>query len=210
MNAPMMLSIPNGIRIQPLRIQNNFYTSKRIVFTGRLCHQKGIDLLIVALHALKIMGYRFKLDIFGDGPLKKNLEKLINELSLGNQILLKGLVPAEELRNRLIQYDVFVLSSRYEGMSNSALEAMEAGIPVMVTRCGGIDEHIDATIGWVCEPEDLISMQNTLKAIMHTSSEELKLMGRRARKMVVEKFEIGLIARKNLALFKYVLDSARK
>lgn len=208
--VPTVVSIPNGISVQPYQSPKKFALFKRMVFTGRLSHQKGLDLLIAALHELNLMGYQFQLDIYGDGPLKKELKKRISELSLKNHIHLKGEIPAKEIRSKLIQYDIFILPSRYEGMSNSALEAMEAGIPVLVTRCGGIDQYIDSTNGWVCEPEDLKSIKKTLRTIMHTPSDVLQHMGRQARSMVLKNFEIGLIARKNLALFKYVFYSARK
>ena len=50
---------------------------------------------------------------------------------------------------------MFILPSRYEGMSNAVLEAMEAGLPILLTRCGGIDTYIDESIGWTCEPDDV-------------------------------------------------------
>ncbi len=206
-NIPLMASIPNGIPIQPRLSSKSADSPRRMIFTGRLCHQKGLDLLITALGKLRTRGYQFQLDIVGDGPLKGELETLIDKLALGEHIHLRGKVPAREIRSLLVQYNALVLPSRYEGMSNSALEAMEAGIPVLATRCGGIDHYIDSSRGWICEPEDLNSLTDSLRSLLETPPDLLVNMGARVRAMVENKFEMEIIARKNIALMKLALGS---
>ena len=208
--VPTITAIPNGIPVQPFREVKKTGERKRMVFTGRLSHQKGLDLLISALHELYGLGYRFELDIIGTGPMKEELMRKIDTFSLGNYIRLKGQMAVTEIRDTLIQYDLLVLPSRYEGMSNSALEAMEAGIPAMVTRCGGIDHYIDTSNGWVCEPDDPESIKTTLKSVMDTPSKVLRKMGRSARRTVRQHFDIELIARNNLTLFESVLQQGHK
>ncbi|MBC2732964.1 MAG: glycosyltransferase family 4 protein [Desulfobacteraceae bacterium] len=208
--APITALIPNGIPIQPPLIKKRTDRVRHMVFTGRLSHQKGLDLLIAALGELMRLGYSFRLDIVGSGPLKEKLRKQIRELSLDPYIRLLGEIPAGEIRSLLVQYDALVLPSRYEGMSNAALEAMEAGIPVLVTRCGGIDHYINAQKGWVCEPDDPKSLMDALSSLLETPPEVLDDMGLQARIMVEEHFDIGMIARKNIELFGKMVATERK
>lgn len=208
-DIPVTTSIPNGIPVEPLRHQTSRGKYLRMIFTGRLSPQKGLDLLITALSRLYSRGHQFQLDIVGDGPLKGELNALICKLDLKKHIHLLGQVPPGEIRNLLVQHDAFVLPSRYEGMSNSALEAMEAGIPVLVSRCGGIDRYIDAENGWICEPENLDSLTDSLCLLLETPHEALIKMGNRARCMVENRFEIGTIAFKNIELMEHVLLSSK-
>jgi glycosyltransferase involved in cell wall biosynthesis len=156
------------------------------------------------------LGYSFRLDIVGEGPLKEKLRKQIRELSLDQYIRLRGEVPTGEIRSLLAQYDILVLPSRYEGMSNAALEAMEAGLPVLVTRCGGIDHYIDSQKGWVCEPDNPKSLMDAMCSMLETPTEALNDMGLQARIMVEEHFDIGMIAQKNIELFRKMVATECK
>lgn len=204
-DIPITASIPNGIPIHPLTDSQSGDEAKRLIFTGRLSPQKGLDLLIPALGRLNGQGYDFRLDIVGDGPLKDELRALIDEQGIRERVRLLGEVATGQIRNMLFQYDAFVLPSRYEGMSNSALEAMEAGIPVLVSRCGGIDRYVDAGKGWICEPGDPASLIEALRLLLETPRDLLAQMGAGARSTVINNFEIGIIAQKNIKLMEMVL-----
>ena len=75
-------------------------------------------------------------------------------LCLEKKVRFTGALAKETIRTKLADADVFLLPSRL-GMSNAALEAMEAGLPILLTRCGGIDTYIDENTGWICEPDDV-------------------------------------------------------
>ena len=110
------------------------YSGERrdIVTTGRLVEQKNHELLIraFALIADKIDD---DLYIYGDGELREKLESLVKELNLENRVFLPGAV--KNVANTIKSAKLFVLSSNYEGMPNSLMEAMALGLPCVATDC---------------------------------------------------------------------------
>lgn len=116
---------------------------KAIVTIGRLHPQKNHKLLIdsFALIADEIPDYN--LEIWGDGDLKEDLQAQIDELKLSDRIFLKG--TSDEVHSHIFDASLFVLSSDYEGLPNTLLEAMALGIPCVSTDCrpGGAREIIN-------------------------------------------------------------------
>ncbi|MBI5618504.1 MAG: glycosyltransferase family 4 protein [Gammaproteobacteria bacterium] len=195
---PVLSRIPNGIPIQP-RVQRGAPGAvRKLAWTGRLSRQKGLDVLLHALAAARAGGREFVLELIGTGPEEENLRKLTAELGLGACVRFAGRVPVSEVRAHLAAADAFVFPSRYEGMSNSVLEAMEAGLPVVLTHCGGIDTYVDARTGWTCDPEDVPALVGAVNAMLDTPAAELLAMGQRARDLVEAEFEIESIARRNV------------
>lgn len=198
--GPRLSRIPNGITLLPAVVRLAVSPIRRLIWTGRLSPQKGLDLLLPALARIIASGRDFHLQIVGDGPEMATLVAYSQELGLVNKISFVGPVHRDEIRQRLTGADVFILPSRYEGMSNAALEAMEAGLPVVLTRCGGIDTYVDEGIGWLCEPQMINSLYATLCIMLDTPDSELLAMGKRARELVEREFEIRSVAFRNVAL----------
>jgi glycosyltransferase involved in cell wall biosynthesis len=208
-NRPRISSIPNGIPLGEPILRPPPAPIRRLIWTGRLAAQKGIDILLGALANVAAAGKGFRLELIGEGPDRPLLLKQCNALGLGEKIRFAGAIPTEAIRARLTGADVFVLPSRYEGMSNAVLEAMEAGLPVLLTRCGGIDKYIDHKTGWICKPNDLQGLTACLFQMLDTPSEKLSAMGTQARQLVERHFQIEKIARQNAALFDYLMNSFR-
>jgi len=199
-----LAEIPNGIPVLPLVRTDRDPGARHLLFTGRLSTQKGLDLLIRSLSELRQEGFDFKCDIIGDGPLKTALQKQIDDAPLDGCINLKGPVEGSGIRQLLLQADVFVMPSRYEGMSNSVLEALEAGMPVLVTRCGGIDHYISTENGWTCPPDDQYALTDSLRRMLLTPYSELQSMGKVNREIVERQFSIEQTARANIDFFNSV------
>jgi len=205
-NIPQLCEIPNGIPIRPIMRQNQESCVRKLIFTGRLNQQKGLDILIKSLANLRNEGYSFQCNIVGDGPLYYQLAKKIQEYSIHDKIHVIGSIPSENIRNMLLDADVFIMPSRYEGMSNSVLEAMEAEMPVIVTRCGGIDHYIDQKNGWVCAPGNEDDLTRCLREMLETPTALLNEMGINNRNLVKNTFSIEQIASKNIDFFLDVLQ----
>jgi len=201
--------IPNGITVLPA-IQRDVVTQvRRLVWAGRLDHQKGLDLLLHALAYCRRAGAGFKLLLVGEGPLGQELRAQADELGLTDIVEFAGAVPADSIRGRLASADVFVLPSRYEGMSNAALEAMEAGLPVLSTQCGGIDLVIADVAGWVCHPDNQDALLKSLIQMFNAPDAELLSRGLAARRIIEERFPIKHIAAANLALAQKLVRKSK-
>lgn len=115
---------------------------KAIVSVGRLHPQKNQKVLIEAFAKISDRIPDYRLEIYGDGELKEELENLIKKLSIDNKAFLMG--TSKKIHSLICDASLFVLSSDFEGMPNALLEAMALGLPCISTDCkpGGARELI--------------------------------------------------------------------
>jgi glycosyltransferase involved in cell wall biosynthesis len=94
------------------------------------------------LEALRLLmnKKKFYYIIIGDGPMRGRIEKTIKDFGLGSKVSIVGI--SENVRDYLFISDIMIHSSRGEGISNSILEGMYAGLPVIATNVGGIPETV--------------------------------------------------------------------
>lgn len=113
-----------------------------IISVGRLYKQKNQQMLIRAFKEIADAYPDYKLVIFGEGPLRKELETTIEELHLVGKVLLPGVT--DNVIEKLTESKLFCLSSDYEGMSNALIEAICVGLPVITTQVSGVEELIES------------------------------------------------------------------
>jgi len=137
-----ILTIPNGIvlsqQVPCIRKPNTKSTTSpcRVVFVGRISKEKRLDVLLKAWQLLQSGKYNIAiLEIWGDGPLRTELEQWCHTHGLLDSIHWLGKI--SDVRSKLAEVDVFVLPSSHEGNSNAILEAMDAGVPIVATPVGG-------------------------------------------------------------------------
>lgn len=133
-----------------------------IVYVGRLSEEKGLPTLIGAAARLRDRGRDFLLCLIGDGPLFLRLKALIDELDLGESVLLAGRQEHCVVATWFGACDVFCLPSLREGCPNVVMEALSSGRPVVGSRVGGIPEMVTADTGILVEPEDVPGLANAL------------------------------------------------
>ncbi|EGR3023171.1 glycosyltransferase, partial [Vibrio parahaemolyticus] len=102
----------------------------RIIAVGRLEYQKGFDVLVRLFKEVDELGV--KLDIYGVGSEKDELERIINQNNIKN-IELKG--KTNDIKEEYIKSDFLVMSSRFEGFGMVLVEAMECGLPCLSFDC---------------------------------------------------------------------------
>ena len=112
---------------------------------GRLNFCKGHAHLIEAIHILRQRGVNAQLEIAGEDEqggsgYRRELERLIQDLDLGDAITLLGAVSEEAVQASLEKAHVFVLASLGEPLGVATMEAMAMGVPVVVTNAGGVTE----------------------------------------------------------------------
>lgn len=105
------------------------------VSIGRLDVQKDHITLIRAVHLLLMRHPDIKLTIYGEGPERKHLENTIKNLGLQNSVTLPGLTT--NVSEALLQSDLFIFPSLYEGFPNALCEAMAHGLPVIASNIPG-------------------------------------------------------------------------
>ena len=131
-------SIQKKSRIILNQVDKSFYnveyeeTRKDIVTTGRFALQKNHKMLIKAFAKIAD-SIEDNLIIFGDGDLREDYEQLITSYNLQSRILLPGAV--NDVPSAIKSAKLFVMSSNYEGLPNSLMEAMALGIPCISTDC---------------------------------------------------------------------------
>ncbi len=158
--------IPNGIdteKFHPSKKQS-FTKPIQVLMVGRLISRKRIDLLLAAVGRTKELGLDIQLNIAGEGNLMRPLQKLANELNVADRVSFMGRVPAERMPQLYRDNDIFVMSSDHEGMSNAMLEAMASGLPIITTRCEGVEELMvdNGIIVEHPDPKDIAAAIRTL------------------------------------------------
>jgi glycosyltransferase involved in cell wall biosynthesis len=129
---------PNGIVPSAVRPTKNARDGGpvRVVFVGRLHEQKRLhDLLAAWAGVVRRSAQRVRLELWGEGPQRAQLEDLAKQLPADADVVFRGHV--WDVRAELQDADIFVLPSEAEGNSNAILEAMAAGLPIVSTRIGG-------------------------------------------------------------------------
>lgn len=156
-------SIPNGysshykiLDKKECRERLNLEQDKQILFTlGYLIKRKGFNFLIDAIKISVRNNPNILCIIGGSGPLRKKLQKQIDELNLNDHVILAGFIPEELLPIWMNACDMFVLSSLNEGNPTVMFECLGCGKPFVGTRVGGVPEIITSEdYGLLCEPRD--------------------------------------------------------
>lgn len=200
-------NIPNGVPISALRASGPVSRVQKILFVGRLVYQKGLDTLLAVLASMMNDGFDFELKIVGDGPERPRLAFLVEEMGLTNHVHLLGKQTQSIIQKELTDAHLFVLPSRYEGLSNAGLEALSYGLPCLVTKCNGLDKYMSHDNGWVCDPESLDGLRWSLSEALRLTPERWREMSDSCRLLVANVFAIDKIALKNIQLFEELLEA---
>ncbi|RLC92470.1 MAG: glycosyltransferase family 1 protein [Chloroflexi bacterium] len=117
---------------------------KQVLWIGRFVPGKGIDCLIDAFRIVVQRNGRCRLVMVGEGPLADKMRRRVKDLGLDQHVVFGGFVPNAELPRLYQDSDVFVLTSRSEGVPRTMLEAMACGTPVVSTRIPQLVDIVDS------------------------------------------------------------------
>ena len=158
--------IPNPLSSNlPERCREN----RRNVITasGRLTQQKNYPMMLKAFKNVHDQYPEYELEIYGSGELESALKTLSAELGIRKYVHFKGF--QEDAMERIASSALFVMTSDWEGMSNSLMEALAMGVPVVCTRCqgGGAEELIvDGVNGLLVDRNDVLGLSNAICAVL--------------------------------------------
>ena len=163
--------IHNPIMDDNLPIAHDSEYNKEIVGIGRLTEQKNFALLVDAFAEVNPKDYTLK--IYGEGHLRGDLEKQIERLGMQDKIFLMGRV--DRVVDHIVDSDIFVLSSVWEGMPNALMESMAMGLACIATDVptGGCrDLIVQGENGLLVPVQDKENLKNALIKVIN--NEELK------------------------------------
>lgn len=103
--------------------------------------------------------------IAGDGPEKKNLLQLINELNLNKRVSLLGSISRSHMPHKFSEADAFVLSSELETFGVVVIEALAMGLPVISTLCGGPNDLIQESDGMLVPVDDAAALAEAMRSV---------------------------------------------
>jgi glycosyltransferase involved in cell wall biosynthesis len=193
--------IPNGVDLQRFNLpEKRNWDHPRMLLTGRLVYQKGVDVLLQALSALQHLPW--SLSLVGDGPHRPELESLAVEYGIRERISFTGWLDGIELAKQYQSANLFVFPSRHEGMPNAVLEAMASGLPVIASQIAGSEELVlpDET-GLLVPADDVDALRSALQSLLPQPSRR-KRMGAAGRQRVEQHFTWTQVARQYLAMLQ--------
>jgi glycosyltransferase involved in cell wall biosynthesis len=153
------------------------------LYVGRLSEEKGLQSLLAALASAGDPPFR----IVGDGPLESELAALADRVGL-TRTRFVGRLDVDQVREHLREARFLVMPSECdENAPLALLEAMGCGLPVVVTRRGGLPELVARGGGIVCEPGDVADLAGTLTTLMRDEG-LCRALGLQALTIAMEEF----------------------
>ena len=139
----------------------------RFVIVCRLAKEKGCDISIEAFSRIAPSFPKARLEIFGDGEERANLEDQVKRLKLSDKVTFHGYIDEAALARKLPLHDIFLQHSLVkEGSPVSIAEAMACGLPVVSTPVGGISDQVDSgRTGYLVAQHDVEGMAEAMKAL---------------------------------------------
>ncbi len=163
----------------------------RFICVGRLCEQKGQQILVEAGAILARKGIAFELVLAGDGEMRKEVEALIAKHKLQAHVRITGWISSDQVKQEILDSRAMVMASFAEGLPVVIMEAMSLQRPILSTWITGVPELvIDGENGWLYPPGSVEALAQAMERCLATSAEELTRMGRLARARVLERHDI--------------------
>jgi len=175
---------------------------------GYLLPEKGQEIAILALSALRTKVSGARLLLAGDGPGRPALEALVQQLGLRDEVIFAGFV--EDVSQVYVALDAFVFPSLAEPLGTSLLAAMAWGLPVVAVASGGVAEYVkDGDNGLLAVGPDQNLFSAGIMRILNDESLGITL-GQRARDTIAERFSAGRMVENTIHMYEDVLQEMKK
>lgn len=200
-NPAKVIRLPNAVDIRRFQGRQRDETLRRQllgdrsrvgIFVGRLEPEKGIEFLVQGWARAFAGRSDTALLLVGGGSLMASIREIGQQLGIGDQLVMAG--PTHEVERYLPLADFGLLTSQFEGLSNSLLEYMAAGLPVVGSQVSGTEDWvIEGRSGWLFASGDEQAFVRSLVAVGSCTQAELQQLGRQARRMVDEQASIPAV-----------------
>jgi len=194
--------------VTPVKKKNQILAKKEITIgsVGTLNVQKGMQYLIEAFPKILKEFPLAHLEIVGEGPYRKNLEKLIRKMKLKKSVELTGFI--KEIIEKMEEFDIYVQPSLSESFGLAIIEAMNLGIPVVATNTGGIPEVVTAgKSGILVEPAKPEALSSAILQLLR-DHKKAKEMGKIGAEDVKIKFDLEEMINETEKLYEKVVKKS--
>jgi len=191
-----MVVIYNGIKEFKLALrEEKDFTVGTIAELHRI---KGLDILLKAWSKF-IKKHPAKLVIIGEGEERRNLENMARRLNISDSVEFRGHV--DNAREKLLNFDIFVLSSRSENLPYVVLEAGLAGLSVIATSVGGVPEIVESGTNGVLVPAENAEVLFSTLVLLAEDENLRQRLGTNLRASVIENFSLKKMVNKTSQLY---------
>jgi glycosyltransferase involved in cell wall biosynthesis len=171
---------------------------------GNLTPKKDHQTLVTAFAAVRRQVPEARLCVIGSGPLQGQLQRWVHDAGIADVTVLAG--TRDDAPDLLPAFDVFALSSRFEGLSIALVEALAAGVPAVATRVGGVPEVLaDSGAGLMVPAGDPTALAEALRTVL-TDDERRRSMSADASARATA-FDVRSAVRDIEALYDEVLSA---
>ena len=175
---------------------------RKIIYSvGRFVPLKGYYDMITAFAGVRKRYSQAFLAMVGDGDLRPELEAYTHELGIQDHVNFLGI--RNDVQKLLRAGDMYVSSSRWEGLSMAMLEAMSAGLPVLSTNVGDAPQLLADGRGVLIPPKDVSAMENAMCDLLH-DPERLHRMGKAGQAFVEANFAVEAWFERIINLYRQV------
>ena len=162
---------------------------------------KGFDILLQAFAKVHAQYPECKLVIGGDGPDMEMLLQLRNSLGLSQCVEFSGGIPSAQRGKFFNGNSAFVCSSLTETFSIVVIEAFASGLPVVATKCGGPEDLVNESNGYLTEKNDVDSLAEGMIRMVETRD---RFCGEKLRADAYEKYSEDVVVKKQLECFRQI------
>lgn len=203
--------VPNGIDI-PNEYRKNINENLNITFIGRYdVNHKGLDILIESIKKIRkeLANNNVIINLYGSDFRngKKYLEEKVKEYNLSKSCFINNSIFGEEKKEVLLNTDIFITTSRFEGHPMAVIEAMAYGIPCILTEGTNMTDVMNRyNAGWKADLDPNSVAEIILKSI--SDKKLIKIKGENARKLVEENYAWNNIAIKTIEEYRKIIKKA--
>jgi glycosyltransferase involved in cell wall biosynthesis len=184
--AKKALVIPNFLSIQSAILKRPTNDVITILSVGRFHEAKDYETAIKAISALSTRFERFQYIIIGYGSLEKEIREWVEIYNVDRNVSI--VVNPPNLADYYYSADIYLLTSIFEGLSNTVLEAMDRALPLVVTNVGDNDRLVKNGVnGFLCRPKNVDEIANSL-LILCTKPEMRREYGTKSHQILKENF----------------------
>lgn len=182
---------------------NNAESGLTLLAVGRFVDKKGFQVLLQAAKILVARGFKFSLEILGNGPLHETCQAYVHEHALSDFVSLPGLASTDTVKAKMRAADAVIVPSttgpngEMEGIPVVLMESMASNIPVIATKHSGIPELVHSETGSLVNENNAEELAD---AIFNFSPSKEKIGA--AKKLIDEQFNIHTIVTQRLSIFQ--------